>query len=62
MAIAAEAALFFLVEVLGEDEFVGYATTDGGYEVYFGTNLTAATYAKIREYVEANGLKAEFAA
>lgn len=55
---AAEAAMFFLVDVLGEDEFVGLDDNT----VYFGTNITAATYAKIREYVEANGLKAEFAA
>lgn len=56
----AEAAMFFLVELLGEDEFVGYDETDGVYSVYFGTNITAATYGKIAEYVKANGLSAEF--
>lgn len=59
---AAEAAMFFLLELLGEDEFVGYDTTDDGYTVYFGTNLTADTFAKIRDYVTTHGLNATFAA
>lgn len=59
---AAEAAMFFLLDLLGEDEFVGYDTTDDGYTVYFGTNITAATFAKIRDYVNAHGLNATFAA
>lgn len=59
---AAEAAMFFLLDLLGEDEFVGYDTTDDGYTVYFGTNLSADTFAKIRDYVTTHGLNATFAA
>lgn len=59
---AAEAALFFLLNLLGEDEFVGYDTTDDGYTVYFGTNLSADSFAKIRDYVTTHGLNATFAA
>ncbi len=55
---AAEAAMFFLVDVLGEDEFVGLADNT----VYFGTNITADALAKIRKYIKAHGLKATFAA
>ena len=59
---AAEAALFFLLDLLGEDEFVGYDTTDDGYTVYFGTNISTDTFAKIRDYVTTHGLNATFAA